>query len=209
MKKQFILFFIFFYSIVSFGQLDSVISEIIGTKPGFNSYSENPITDSLFNLHFNSIIEIASQKDLETILDSTNSIDFKYCIFRILINYPSDKISDVFFDVLMDKNGGETFSSHWCYASYMRTWETMEDTQSSQKLKEVLARELIEMDSIWFFYKHKAPHYPYDDEMGEYQFVQKRNRQYKNQKVARWILKDYFKNTIKDFGDKTYGNWCG
>lgn len=200
--------------------LKFVISEIIKYKSATHFFEEedsNIDRDSIQNVHQEKIIKYSNQSVLEIILDTTKSIDLKYYCAQALVSYPSDKISDVFFDILFDtncyyelkvKNSCLTYVSNLSGVPYGRAWHILEDTDSSLDIKNNLKRELFEMDSIWIKNRNKS-HSAYDDDGEPYRFTEKRNKTNKNLKIAKWIIEYYFINEISNLNKKTYGINCG
>jgi hypothetical protein len=224
MKKIGFILFCLIISITSNSQnridsLNFVISEIISYKSATRFFEEeNSIIDrdSIQTIHQEKIIQYSNQQILETILDTTNSLDLKYYCAQALVSYPSKKISDAFFNILLDtnsyyeldvENSCLVYTTNLTAVPYGRAWHILEDTDSTTSIKNNLEKELLEMDSIWIFFKYKATN-PYDDEGEFYQLANKRNLKNRNLVVSKWILKDYFDTKINLLENDTYGNNC-
>ena len=216
MKKRFVFVLIFFSSIVSFGQLESVINDIIRYKSASKLVGRTVEADSLLDLHLLQIKQLANQTDLERIIDTTQSIDLKYIAARTLVNYPSDKISDVFFAILLDSNnepcymckGQYTFYCNCCtllkWTPYFSTLVKLKDSTISTELKSKLKAELLEMDSISILYLDL-----FEENLDVMDEIMRDTIKYRiktdNPEGYAWMSKKYFDTYIKNLKGTYYG----
>ena len=218
MKKSFLFLFFIIYSVISLCQLDSVIRDIIDYKSAFISIYEEETAmdiDSMQKFHQQTISTYTTQKQLEYILDTTNSIDLKYYCAVALVNHPSLKISDVFLDILKDSNAYQendiensclTYSSSvkgvpWYSACYL-----LKDSSLSAEHLEVLKREIFQMDSL------TVTNLRFDEEGNEigdyykiYEDVSERHWKIRDPKLTKIYLLTYFNNIITKSLAKVYG----
>lgn len=199
--------------------LKFVISDIIKYNTALQTFDNHDL-DSLHEFQLGFIKRNTYQSELEIIIDTTNSISLKYYASLALLYYPSDKISDVFTEILLDFENNEYCTPKEdeyddvinCYSIEGSPWYSacnlLEDSTLRLEIRINLEKEIFQMDSI------SIAHLRYNsngDEM-DFEFLDKvaaRNMSIRNTKVTNEFYKSYFNYRVNKHYGRIYGKLCG